>query len=169
MKACRDLATHSHAVTAGQRVRWCDRYKISEQCVVICIADCIPIVGAVKSLVQNDKRFNYTKVWCTFIFIDLQGKGDCVGERFCGRCSDLQADCIRKSIASCPQSKLRAFWMVRGFSLSPVIFKRLNFTVLFWIRITIRNVYFKSRPDKIVGFLRILIHDTAVLCIVRYQ
>ncbi len=31
--------------------------------------DCIPIVGSVKSLVLNDKRFNHTKVWCTFIFI----------------------------------------------------------------------------------------------------
>ncbi len=35
-------------------------------------ADCIPIVGAAKSLVLNDKRFNHTKVWCIFIFIDLQ-------------------------------------------------------------------------------------------------
>ncbi len=35
-------------------------------------SDCIPIVGSVKSLVLNDKRFNHTKVWCTFIFIDLQ-------------------------------------------------------------------------------------------------
>ena len=34
--------------------------------------DCIPIVGAAKSLVLNDKKFNHTKVWCTFIFIDLQ-------------------------------------------------------------------------------------------------
>ena len=34
--------------------------------------DCIPIVGSAKSLVPNDKRFNHTKVWCTFIFIDLQ-------------------------------------------------------------------------------------------------
>ncbi len=37
-------------------------------------ADCIPIVGSVKSLVLNDKRFNHTKVWCTFIFIDLQAR-----------------------------------------------------------------------------------------------
>ncbi len=35
-------------------------------------ADCIPIVGAAKSLVLNDKRFNHTKVCCIFIFIDLQ-------------------------------------------------------------------------------------------------
>ena len=35
-------------------------------------SDCIPIVGSVKPLVLNDKRFNHTKVWCTFIFIDLQ-------------------------------------------------------------------------------------------------
>ena len=34
--------------------------------------DCIPIVGSAKPLVLNDKRFNYTKVWCTFMFIDLQ-------------------------------------------------------------------------------------------------
>ena len=34
--------------------------------------DCIPIVGSVKSLVPSDKRFNHSKVWCTFIFIDLQ-------------------------------------------------------------------------------------------------
>ncbi len=34
--------------------------------------DCIPIVGSAKSLVPNDKRFNHTKVWCTFMFIDLQ-------------------------------------------------------------------------------------------------
>ena len=53
-------------------------------------SDCIPIVGAAKSLFPNDKRFNHTKVWCTFIYIDLQATGDCVGERFCGRCSDLQ-------------------------------------------------------------------------------
>jgi hypothetical protein len=33
--------------------------------------DCIPIVGSAKPLVLNDKRFNYTKVWCTFMFIDL--------------------------------------------------------------------------------------------------
>ena len=37
-------------------------------------ADCITIVGAAKSLVLNDKRFNNTKVWCTFIFIHLQGE-----------------------------------------------------------------------------------------------
>ncbi len=35
-------------------------------------ADGIPIVGLAKSLVPKDKRFNHTKVWCTFIFIDLQ-------------------------------------------------------------------------------------------------
>ena len=35
-------------------------------------SDCKPIVYSVKSLVLNDKRFNHTKVWCTFIFIDLQ-------------------------------------------------------------------------------------------------
>ncbi len=35
-------------------------------------ADCITIVGAAKSLVLHDKRFNHTKVWCIFIFIDLQ-------------------------------------------------------------------------------------------------
>jgi len=29
-----------------------------------------------KSLVLNDKRFNHSKVWCTFIFIDLQAAGD---------------------------------------------------------------------------------------------
>ncbi len=40
-------------------------------------ADCIPIVGAAKSLVPKDKRFNHTKVWCTFIFIYLQATGDC--------------------------------------------------------------------------------------------
>jgi hypothetical protein len=34
--------------------------------------DCIPIVGSAKPLVLNDKRFNHTKVWCTFMFIDLQ-------------------------------------------------------------------------------------------------
>ncbi len=37
----------------------------------------IPIVGLAKSLVSKDKRFNHTKVWCTFIFIDLQVTGDC--------------------------------------------------------------------------------------------
>jgi hypothetical protein len=36
--------------------------------------DCILIVGSAKSLVLNDKRFNHTKVWCTFIFIDLQAR-----------------------------------------------------------------------------------------------
>ena len=40
-------------------------------------ADCIPIVGAVKPLVPKDKRFNHSKVWCTFIFIDLQATVDC--------------------------------------------------------------------------------------------
>ena len=34
--------------------------------------DCIPIVGSARSLVPSDKRSNYTKVWCTFIYIDLQ-------------------------------------------------------------------------------------------------
>jgi len=34
-------------------------------------------VGAVKPLVPKDKRFNHSKVWCTFIFIDLQAMGDC--------------------------------------------------------------------------------------------
>ena len=33
--------------------------------------DCIPIVGSARSLVPSDKRSNYTKVWCTFIYIDL--------------------------------------------------------------------------------------------------
>ncbi len=36
--------------------------------------DWIPIVGSAKPLVLNDKRFNYTKVWCTFICIDLQAR-----------------------------------------------------------------------------------------------
>ena len=36
--------------------------------------DCIPIVGSVKPLVPSDKRFNHTKVWCTFIFSDLQAR-----------------------------------------------------------------------------------------------
>ncbi len=40
-------------------------------------ADHIGLVGAAKSLVPKDKRFNHTKVWCTFIFIDLQVMGDC--------------------------------------------------------------------------------------------
>ncbi len=40
-------------------------------------ADRIPIVGAAKSLVPKGKRFSHTKVWCTFIFIDLQATGDC--------------------------------------------------------------------------------------------
>ena len=45
--------------------------------------DCIPIVGLVKPLVPSDKRFNHTKVWCTFIFIIYiysvcgTGTGDC--------------------------------------------------------------------------------------------
>ena len=42
-----------------------------------------PIVGLVKPLVPSDKRFNHTKVWCTFIFIIYiysvcgTGTGDC--------------------------------------------------------------------------------------------
>jgi hypothetical protein len=39
--------------------------------------DRIPIVGSARSLVPSDKRFNHSKVWCTFIFIDLQATGDC--------------------------------------------------------------------------------------------
>ncbi|MFN9907288.1 MAG: hypothetical protein ACK56F_14410 [bacterium] len=31
-----EVFSHSHAVTAGQWVRWCDRDKMAEQCVVIC-------------------------------------------------------------------------------------------------------------------------------------
>jgi hypothetical protein len=78
--------TAESSVTAGQRC-WCDtdRNNIAEQCcwwkffeAVLAsphpwqYPDCIPIVGSVKPLVPNDKRFNYTKVWCTFMIIDLQ-------------------------------------------------------------------------------------------------
>jgi hypothetical protein len=34
-----------------------------------------------KSLVPNDKRFNCTKVWCTFMFIDLQATS-CVSSAY---------------------------------------------------------------------------------------
>jgi hypothetical protein len=43
--------------------------------------DCIPIVGSVKALVPNDKSFNHTKVWCTFMFIDLQATS-CVSSAY---------------------------------------------------------------------------------------
>jgi hypothetical protein len=69
-----------------KRVRWCEiqtkwrRSVVGERFCEAVLAsphpwqspDCIPIVGSVKALVQNDKSFNHTKVWCTFIFIDLQ-------------------------------------------------------------------------------------------------
>jgi hypothetical protein len=32
-------------------------------------SDYIPIVGVIEFLVPQDKRFNYTKVWCIFILI----------------------------------------------------------------------------------------------------
>ncbi len=64
--------------TAGKRVRWCEiQTKWRSSVVGEQSPNCIPIVGSAKSLVPSDKRFNHTKVWCTFIFIDLQATGDC--------------------------------------------------------------------------------------------
>ncbi len=64
--------------TAGKRVHWCEiQTKWRSSVVGEQSPDCIPIVGSARSLVPRDKRFNHTKVWCTFIFIDLQATGDC--------------------------------------------------------------------------------------------
>ena len=67
--------THRHtsiAVTAGTAGTPVSKWRAVCCDLHFAAADCIPIVGSAKSLVLNDKRFNHTKVWCTFIFIDLQ-------------------------------------------------------------------------------------------------
>ena len=67
--------THRHtsiAVTAGTAGTLVSKWR--SIVLWFAAADCIPIVGSAKSLVLNDKRFNHTKVWCTFIFINLQAR-----------------------------------------------------------------------------------------------
>jgi hypothetical protein len=62
--------------------------------------DCIPIVGSVKPLVLNDKRFNHTKVWCTFMFIDLQATS-CVSSTYTYYKVTLKFPTLNSNLESC--------------------------------------------------------------------
>ncbi len=68
--------------------------------------DCIPIVGSAKSLVPNDKRFNHTKVWCTFTFIDLQATS-CVSSAYTYYKVTLKFPTLNSNPESCHSKQAR--------------------------------------------------------------